>query len=342
MPLIKSKSKQAFKENIEAEMSASKPKNQSLAIAYGVKKKASHKKKMAEGGAISASNEKRPMPDDRHDDSKMVSQNMGKKPLVESGWTDRPDMKQSQKGPKTQPLKHPKMVGSSAYQAKLRTDEDYLMDIAAPASPKEQPSKAFDEEDADKSGPSIPDKSRPHSANLNKYAKGGVVSGSPDENSAASAKSSGWVSDEYGSGPEEDEVEHPAGLESDNDQMSPPEDEFMADHFAEGGEVDSMDQPDEEAEIEHAASIAAAIMAKRKMMAEGGQVDIESNEEEQPNGFYRQNQEALKEHYGDDLDDMGQPEDSNLTGDFREDERSDRHDMIGKIMKKMKKSPISR
>ena len=49
MPLIKRRSKKSFDENMETEMDEGKPKNQSLAIAYSMKKKA---KKMAEGGMM--------------------------------------------------------------------------------------------------------------------------------------------------------------------------------------------------------------------------------------------------------------------------------------------------
>ncbi len=48
MPLMKSKSKKAFKENVSAEMHAGKPQDQALAIAYSVKRKAP--KKMYAGG----------------------------------------------------------------------------------------------------------------------------------------------------------------------------------------------------------------------------------------------------------------------------------------------------
>lgn len=44
MPLVKSASKSAFRSNIKAEMAAGKPKKQSLAIAYSVKRKAQGKK----------------------------------------------------------------------------------------------------------------------------------------------------------------------------------------------------------------------------------------------------------------------------------------------------------
>lgn len=44
MPLIKSKSKQAFKENISREVKAGKPVRQAVAIAYNVKREAQNKK----------------------------------------------------------------------------------------------------------------------------------------------------------------------------------------------------------------------------------------------------------------------------------------------------------
>jgi hypothetical protein len=47
MPLIKSKSKQAFAKNIKAEIKAGKPQKQAVAIAYSVKRSV----KKAEGGS---------------------------------------------------------------------------------------------------------------------------------------------------------------------------------------------------------------------------------------------------------------------------------------------------
>lgn len=49
MPLINGKSKESFVNNMKTEMNAGKPKAQSLAIAYAMKRKA---KKMAEGGFV--------------------------------------------------------------------------------------------------------------------------------------------------------------------------------------------------------------------------------------------------------------------------------------------------
>jgi hypothetical protein len=45
MTLVKSKSKAAFKKNVEAEIKAGKPPKQAVAIAYSVKRRAGKKKK---------------------------------------------------------------------------------------------------------------------------------------------------------------------------------------------------------------------------------------------------------------------------------------------------------
>jgi hypothetical protein len=45
MPLVKSKSPKAFRENVKAEVKAGKPVKQAVAIAYSVKRKAAAKKK---------------------------------------------------------------------------------------------------------------------------------------------------------------------------------------------------------------------------------------------------------------------------------------------------------
>jgi len=44
MPLVKSSSSKAFRENIKAEVKAGKPVKQAVAIAYAVKRKAEKKK----------------------------------------------------------------------------------------------------------------------------------------------------------------------------------------------------------------------------------------------------------------------------------------------------------
>lgn len=56
MPLIKSASKKALSKNIETEMKAGKPKDQSIAIAYATRRQAM-KRKMAKGGELDARDE---------------------------------------------------------------------------------------------------------------------------------------------------------------------------------------------------------------------------------------------------------------------------------------------
>ena len=55
MPLMKSKSRNAFKKNVKEEVDSGKPLNQALAISYSVKRKAP--KKMADGGMVEDDNE---------------------------------------------------------------------------------------------------------------------------------------------------------------------------------------------------------------------------------------------------------------------------------------------
>ena len=118
--------------------------------------------------------------------------------------------------------------------------------------------------------------------------------------------------------------------------------------MAEGGEVEESaeeadDQSPQHIEVilkegkpepmhEHFNSVAEAIRAKKKM-AEGGLVDIEENNEEQPNEFYEQNEhEAIDWDMDSGLNDMDQPMDSNLDGD---DLNSNERDMISKLRAKM-------
>lgn len=115
--------------------------------------------------------------------------------------------------------------------------------------------------------------------------------------------------------------------------MRPPEEQYMGDKFARGGEVHPSELMTDD---ERSSSIAEAIMRKRKMMAEGGQVDLEENSEESLNNEDQMSFEAGdKEQY--DLSQLSsQPEDSNEKGDSREAATSDKHDMISQIRAKMK------
>lgn len=94
MPLMQGKSKKAFGENIKTEMEAGKPQKQSLAIAFSVQRK-NKRKKMAKGGEVSASNEMRPMPDNKYNDSDETMRNRNQHALNEADWTGAPQDRQA-------------------------------------------------------------------------------------------------------------------------------------------------------------------------------------------------------------------------------------------------------
>lgn len=80
--------------------------------------------------------------------------------------------------------------------------------------------------------------------------------------------------------------------------------------------------------------LVAAIMKKRKMMSEGGDVSDSEHDAENPADSWMDFEEsALKEDYSDSHEGP-QPEDSNEIGD---DIDGDKHDMISTIRKRMKK-----
>lgn len=224
MPLIKSKSKEAFSKNVEQEMHAGKPQKQALAIAYAVKRKSKKPKKMAEGGTVkdndqeksppSAKSESRPMPP-RKDDS-------GKAPKHDD-WLDDVTVKQAQRPSKT-PLSRPKIASSGGpFSVRDREDiEDDLhkMSSEPPASPKQQPSKKRDEIGPNRKGPDVP------ALHMKKMAYGGDINCEVPFSEA--------------------EEDHEPGIHpGDGDDMErrPPSKEYMAGYmagrYARGGEVDS-------------------------------------------------------------------------------------------------------
>jgi hypothetical protein len=269
MPLIKSKSKSALSHNIMAEEQAGKPKAQSLAIALSVKDKA--KKKMAQGGIVSAKEEFRPMPGNEPSMAKasppsFVSE---KRPMAPAR-------------PKMEPLSRPKIASSGAFKVrdmadlmKLDHEEDHSIEDLPPEAPAEIEAEEAELEKHPMTSMGINDKSKPHSKNL---------------------------------------------------------------MMAEGGEVsDEMDQPEEEEAIEHAASIAAAIMAKRaakKMMAEGGMVELDGHEDESE--LNDQNKAALKENYDEGMEGADDPMESNEHSPEHAEEDVDDSDIVAAIRRKMK------
>lgn len=256
------------------------------------------KKKMAEGGKVDESAKSEHRPMPEEQDKD--SQDVAQNRHKKQLVNSDWDQNPGIKRPKTQPIKHPSMAQSPVFKVKLRDQEDHLEDSASVNN-----------------GPQH-----------KKYAEGGEIN---EEVSMHDA--------------EEDGVQHPAHLEEDNDEMAPPEDEFMAGHFADGGEV----------EEERHNSIAAAIMARRDRMhdeidsgahdldhavkmAEGGEVDLSQNADEEPNHEDQMSFEALKkENYNESegLDKLDQPRDSNLKGDSREEDEENKHDMVSSIRSKM-------
>jgi hypothetical protein len=258
--------------------------------------------KYAKGGVISASDEKRPMPDDLYDDAMQAHQNEARKPLKNSDWTDNPTVKQAQdnNGRKVMPIARPKHVPTDAFSVRMYNKEGHLEDAMPPSSPKDQPESDYNEEGAKRQGPPV------HKMKM--MAKGGKVNEdmapvtemNPELHEAAKAEHAKMKKNKHGfegnielakelkknrkynvyaeggeindfepmHDAEEDGVQHPAGLESDNDEMRPDMHEYMsgemAGQYADGGIAHEEDmQPEDEEHMEHHDSIAAAIMAKR-------------------------------------------------------------------------------
>ena len=295
MPLIKKPSKQAFEHNMSAEMDAGKPKDQSLAIAYSIKRK--NKKKMANGGLLlDAKSES-----EANADNASTSESMG--------------MRKESSG---SPIKHPQFNTASKETVdmaltpeememvhKSRGEKSKSVDITANqeghATADNQRRKAM----AD-GGMATADNAETDEDEdmLDQESSGG--SGSPDMDRMRKMAKGGYLNTANSDG------------EPDADNAETDEDEKMM--MARGG------------------SVADKIMRKRKMMADGGQVDLEGNSEEDLNNEDQMSYKAgLKEQY--DLSQLGdEPEDSNEHGDEREDaaENINDDDMIESIRKRMK------
>jgi len=315
--------------------------------------------KFADGGEINAKNERRPMPDNQYDDAAMDERNSRRKPNTGDKMTDHPTRMQALKGPKMAMSSIIKASPVDALGRRLDKEEHDLEMSDAPESDKAQPEQADDEMGADRQGPST------SSLKMKKMAEGGRIHmDDPDHDDDIHNMS---VDHEYGDGAEEDMQQSPAGLEHDDDQEKPSDQEIMSDHMellAEGGSVEHEfdDQPKHEEHEGMLASIASAIMSKLKAaamldsgsededkaerMAEGGEVmgksdsmfDIMKNNKEKPNFYPPRNGAALKENYNEDMEGVDQPEDSNEHGDDREDENENEHDrsVVGSIRRKMR------
>ncbi len=276
-------------------------------------------------------------------DKNEISRNKGKKASQQDKWTDRPTKAQAQKPSRT-PLSEPKMAESGVIRTTLRRNEHDLMHTIPPESPKAQPTHTLDEERPNRSGPKV------HPMKM--MAKGGEIDLEDEDHDAQEHHAS--EDSEYGGNAENDDAPEDSPLAGLTDEETQPVDEFMAGHFAKGGHIP--EDEDNYADDGHHDSIAAAIMARRDRLhdeidsgahdedlaaayAEGGEVDLAHNAEEEPNNEDQMSFEALKkENYSesDGLDDLDQPTDSNEHGDEREDETHDKNDRVSSIRSKMK------
>lgn len=403
MPLKHSKSKQAFSSNVKAEMDTGKPKDQSLAIAYSVKRKAQRKKKasggmvesgskdmnMAEGGYVndSAKTEQRPMPEERDQDRGMVSRNSGKKAIKDGQWTDNPTVEQAQR-PSRVALSRPKLKGSDAFSVRYQDEIEqdlHRTSSEAPDGYGKEPKKAYDEEGANRQGPKVRDMEDEHSTHRKPYARGGMIDEmdhaskhdmEPSDSGIQEREREEEMFMQSRLDPSEDEGSSDAHSRNEEgpdrqgpaiSDMEKPHNKYQRSVYAEGGLVHEMDdQPHDEAEEMHAASMAAAIMAEERrnkqnsdsdidhqmMMAEGGeilsdrdyddikshgsmdsddsdQVDLSRNADEDANEEDQASFESLmRENYSETagLDALDSPMDSAQHGDSREAGEENDHD----------------
>ena len=250
--------------------------------------------------------------------AKMKSQNTGNKAPGEDSWSDDPTVKQAQK-PSPTKLSQPKIIGSDAFSTRNRDQHDENNDqmaAFAPSSDRDQPQRRYNEVGTNSSGPKVPDMEKQHNNQRSAY---------------------------------EMAVEHEYAQDVARANMK------KVQSLARGGMVDSTEQPQPEADEEHAASLAAAIMSKRRM-AEGGrvtsdeihshpsiysddssQVDLSRNADEDANEEDQLSFNALtKENYSESegLELMDSPMDSNEHGHEID---SDDHDMVSQIRRKIRK-----
>jgi hypothetical protein len=210
-----------------------------------------------------------------------------------------------------------KVIDEDAMDLRLRDDESDLMIHDDPSEDEgDADAHSLDEVDGNRQGPKVPDMEDEHSNGRKPYAEGGLAHEMDDQDTS------------------EMEEEHHSSIA----------DAIMANRERMHAEIDSGSR-DLDAAARYASGGTVESGSRDMNMYEGGQVpnhddgeaDVMLNGEEHSNGYYPRNEdEVLKENYMDDMEDVSQPEDSNETGDERESMRSDKHDMVDKIMKKRK------
>lgn len=104
MPLVQGSSKKAFSKNVKAEMKAGKPQDQSLAIAYDIKRKNS-RKKMADGGKVT--DKKKPMIAEALDED--TRKQMSDKPLIIDVYEPKKESQRLAFGGEAEEIEEPSM-----------------------------------------------------------------------------------------------------------------------------------------------------------------------------------------------------------------------------------------
>lgn len=316
----------------------------------------------AEGGPVSAKSEKRPMPDDTDNDAKSVRKNSGNKPAKNDSWTDDITVKQAQK-PSITPLSQPKLIGSDAFSVRRRQQRDDNNDqesaFGPNNGPQQQPKEDYNEVGANRQGPHVSaldmkmmaeggqvdhnSMAQQHLAMYKKHrmmAEGGMID--PQDDSIEMRERNDEANMQSQLDPSEDMGESDANSRNEigGNRQGPSVDALKMKMMSKGGEI----SPDDEIEMMAHDSLAAAIMSRRKRLAEGGEVsndeiNIMDNGREYPNPIDKRNEAILKENLDSDMEGVDQPEDSNLIGDDREDESENEHDasIVGSIRSKMKR-----
>lgn len=298
MPLFKGKSKKTFSKNVETEMDNGKPQKQALAIAYSMKRRS---KKMAKGGKVeqTADAEKRPMPDQEFADSAETKRSGDKHKA--SGWLD-----------------NKKEAGKSGPTKRNPVDEDFV-DESRTNTEKAQDSTEMDMEKESSTDPKHVKSREYQGTKRAKFAEGGQVKFDTEARPTIDNEDSADSMERESS----TDPDHIKSREYEGTERA----KFAMGGYAGGGKT-------------YHDGIADAIIAQRreKKMAEGGQVDIEENNVEQPNSYYPANEdEALTWDDDQDFDGMKQPEDSNekdrpMDNDMREES------LVDSIRKKSKKN----
>lgn len=337
MPLVKSPSKKAFSKNVEIEMKAGKPQKQSLAIAYSTMRHAKGRKKMARGGEISAVSERGPSADER-DEREMAMDPHQEMHGQDLDARDEHMVSEDERDPREMDMMERKKYAKGGPVDARKEHMNGMVhdggvsafDMLSGKSHMHKPE--LDAKDEHRvSEDSMDD--RELDMIRKKYARGGEVDlrneRMTDIDDASSERDMHMLEGKYSA--------HSSDLNAKGEHHVGEDDEDER----EMGMLHAKAQPDSYSKdgiIRYAegGSVVDSIMRKRKMMADGGEVDLQdSNGDEHLNLEDQLSyQAARKKTYYDNSQISKQPEDSNEHGD---DIDSDEHDMISSIRRKMRK-----